>query len=156
MSLAFWAAVVGGALGRQRKADLCEFQGSLVYKASFRTAKVAQRDPALKEQKKRKMHLAEWVTVPNAISSAVYFLDTVFSAGAPVKSACPWSCLWAQHTVGESGIQGQPWVHSDFKTHLSYRKASLKKEMKTERFSVCVCVCYRWSVLYNIKYLANI
>ena len=43
------------ALGSQRQADLCEFEVSLVYKASFRTAKtVTQRNPVSKNKKKEK------------------------------------------------------------------------------------------------------
>ena len=36
------------ALRRQRKADLSEFEASLVYRASSRTAKATQRKPVLK------------------------------------------------------------------------------------------------------------
>ena len=39
------------ALGRQRQGDLCEFEVSLVYTASSRTARaVTQRNPVLKKQ----------------------------------------------------------------------------------------------------------
>ena len=39
------------ALGRQRQADLYEFEASLVYRASSRTARsVTQRNPALKKE----------------------------------------------------------------------------------------------------------
>ena len=39
------------ALGRQRKADLCEFETSVVYRASSRTVKtVTQRNPVSKNQ----------------------------------------------------------------------------------------------------------
>ena len=38
------------ALGRQRQEDLCEFEASLVYKASSRTARtVTQRNPVSKQ-----------------------------------------------------------------------------------------------------------
>ena len=33
------------ALGRQRQADLCEFEVSLVYRVSSRTARATQRNP---------------------------------------------------------------------------------------------------------------
>ena len=33
------------ALERQRQVDLCEFMASLVYRASFRTARATQRNP---------------------------------------------------------------------------------------------------------------
>jgi hypothetical protein len=39
------------ALGRQRKVDLCEFEGSLVYKVSWRRARATQRNPVLKKKK---------------------------------------------------------------------------------------------------------
>ena len=40
------------ALGRQRQTDLCEFEASLVYRVSFRTARaVTQRNPVLKKTK---------------------------------------------------------------------------------------------------------
>ena len=43
------------ALGRQRQADLCEFEASLVYKVSSRTASaVTQRNPVSEHEKKRK------------------------------------------------------------------------------------------------------
>ena len=42
------------ALRRQRRADLCEFEASLAYKASSRTAgTVTQRNPVLKNQNKK-------------------------------------------------------------------------------------------------------
>jgi hypothetical protein len=40
------------ALRRQTQADVCEFKDSLVYKASSRTARAAQRNPVLKEKKR--------------------------------------------------------------------------------------------------------
>jgi hypothetical protein len=40
------------ALGRQRQADLCEFEASLVvYRVSSRTAKATQRNSVLKQNK---------------------------------------------------------------------------------------------------------
>jgi len=38
-------------LRRQRKVDLCEFEASLIYIASFRTARGTQRNPVLKNKK---------------------------------------------------------------------------------------------------------
>ena len=38
------------ALGKQRQADLCESEASLVYRASSRTARTTQRNPILKKQ----------------------------------------------------------------------------------------------------------
>jgi hypothetical protein len=37
------------ALRRQRQADLCEFEASLVYRSSSTTAKATQRNPVSKE-----------------------------------------------------------------------------------------------------------
>jgi hypothetical protein len=37
---------------RQRQADHCEFEASLVYKVSSRTARTTQRNPVLKTQTK--------------------------------------------------------------------------------------------------------
>jgi hypothetical protein len=36
---------------RQRQVDLCEFEASVVYRASSRTARATQRKPVLKNQK---------------------------------------------------------------------------------------------------------
>ena len=41
------------ALGRQRQVDLCEFEASLVYRASSRTIKATQRNPVSKQSKTR-------------------------------------------------------------------------------------------------------
>ena len=35
-----WHALLTPSLGRQRQADLCEFKANLVYRVSFRTARV--------------------------------------------------------------------------------------------------------------------
>ena len=45
------------ALGRQRQADLCEFEGSLVYRASSRTARAMQRNAVFKGERGRKGEL---------------------------------------------------------------------------------------------------
>ena len=42
------------ALQRQRQADLCEFEVSLVYRVSSRTARDTQRNPASKYTKPKK------------------------------------------------------------------------------------------------------
>ena len=48
------------ALGRQRQADLCEFEASLVYKVSFRIVRaVTQRNPVLKNQKQQQQLVNE-------------------------------------------------------------------------------------------------
>ena len=45
------------AHARQRQADLSEFEASLVYKASSRTARAVYRNPVSKSKKEKKMHL---------------------------------------------------------------------------------------------------
>jgi hypothetical protein len=47
------------ALGRQRKVDLCEFEGSLVYKVSWRRARATQRNPVLKKKKVFRANLGD-------------------------------------------------------------------------------------------------
>jgi hypothetical protein len=42
------------ALWRQTQVDFCEFEASLVYKVSSRTARATQRNPVSKNQKKKK------------------------------------------------------------------------------------------------------
>jgi hypothetical protein len=41
------------ALRRQRQADLCESEVSLVYKVSFRTVRTTQRNPVWKNNTKK-------------------------------------------------------------------------------------------------------
>ena len=43
------------ALGRQRQVDICEFEASLVYKVSPRTARALQRNTVLNTKKKKKL-----------------------------------------------------------------------------------------------------
>ena len=49
--------------GKQKQVDFCEFEASLVYRASSRTARATQRNPVLKKvknkqtQNKRKQNL---------------------------------------------------------------------------------------------------
>ena len=43
------------ALGKQRQADLCEFEASLVYRTSSRTGyKATQRNPVLKNRERER------------------------------------------------------------------------------------------------------
>jgi hypothetical protein len=51
--LIFWKFEVECG-GRHRQSDLCEFEASLVCRASFRTARATQRNPYLKKNKKQK------------------------------------------------------------------------------------------------------
>jgi hypothetical protein len=41
-------------LGRQRQENFCEFEASLVYRVSFRTARVAQRNPVAGRGRRRR------------------------------------------------------------------------------------------------------
>ena len=45
------AQVFKQALRRQEQANLCEFKASLIWRASFRTAKATQRNPVSKNKK---------------------------------------------------------------------------------------------------------
>ena len=44
-------AVLISALGRQRQAELCEFEASLVYRVSSRTSKITYRNPVSNNNK---------------------------------------------------------------------------------------------------------
>ena len=48
----WWCTPLIPALGKQRQVDLCEFEASLVYRASSRTARAIQRNPVSKKQNK--------------------------------------------------------------------------------------------------------
>ena len=48
-----WRTPLFTAPKRQRQAD-CEFEASLDYRVSFRTARATQRNPVLKKKKERK------------------------------------------------------------------------------------------------------
>ena len=48
----WWHTPLIPALGRPRQADLCEFEASLVYRVSSRTARDTQRNPVSKNQNK--------------------------------------------------------------------------------------------------------
>jgi hypothetical protein len=56
-------------LGRQRQADFCEFQASLVYRGSSRTARVTQK-PCLEVWKQRRVRNS-WLF---SITPSVYIL----------------------------------------------------------------------------------
>ncbi len=49
----WWRMLLIPALGRQRQADLCEFETCLVYRASSRTGSKATEKPCLEKQKKK-------------------------------------------------------------------------------------------------------
>ena len=42
------------ALGRQKQADLCEFEASLIYRVSSRTARAIHRNPVSKKKQTNK------------------------------------------------------------------------------------------------------
>jgi hypothetical protein len=48
----WWCTPLIPALGRQRQVDLCEFEASIVYRASARTARAIWSDPVSKKKKK--------------------------------------------------------------------------------------------------------
>ena len=50
----WWRTPLIPALGRQRQADLCEFETSLVYRASSMTGSKATEKPCLEKPKKKK------------------------------------------------------------------------------------------------------
>jgi hypothetical protein len=54
MSGQWWRTPLIPALGRQRQAWISEFEASLVYRVSSRTARATQRNSVLKNQKKKK------------------------------------------------------------------------------------------------------
>jgi hypothetical protein len=52
------------ALGRQKQAGLFEFEASLVYRGSSRTARATQRKPCLKGKEKRKKRRYSYYVLP--------------------------------------------------------------------------------------------
>ena len=60
---AWWCTLLIPALRRQRQVDLCKFEASLIYKASFRTVRAIQRNlsqkikPNLKQKTKQQKSL---------------------------------------------------------------------------------------------------
>ena len=62
------------ALGKQRQVDLSEFEDSLVYSVSSRTAKATQRNPVLKTTTKTiQERLASVVRPLGALRDSVWF-----------------------------------------------------------------------------------
>ena len=89
----WWCAPLIPALRRQRQVNLCEFEASLVYRTSSRTAKtVTQRNPVSKERRERKKE--RW---PINVSSNI-------------NQKCPVGCTLSQvymaHSLGQGTTPG--------------------------------------------------
>ena len=69
------------ALGRQRKEDLCESEASLIYRASFRTARATQRNPCLKtkQQTNKQKHDPELQSQTEVLRSSNSGQSTLLS-----------------------------------------------------------------------------
>ncbi|XP_040609944.1 dol-P-Man:Man(7)GlcNAc(2)-PP-Dol alpha-1,6-mannosyltransferase isoform X2 [Mesocricetus auratus] len=80
----FWHTPLIPALGRQRQADLCEFEGSLVYGVSSKTAKATQRNPVSKNQKKKKKKKSPG-------RQPLLFLGLLVTVAAIHLIACPYT-----------------------------------------------------------------
>jgi hypothetical protein len=50
----WWCTPLIPALGRQRQVDLCEFEASLLYKVSYRTARATQKNQKERKKKRKK------------------------------------------------------------------------------------------------------
>jgi hypothetical protein len=48
------------ALRRQKQVDVCEFEGSMVYRVSSRTARTTQRNPVSKQNKTKQPYSLAW------------------------------------------------------------------------------------------------
>ena len=85
----WWCTPLVPALGRQRQADLSEFEASLVYQASSRTARiVTQKNNVSKKKKDKKSK--NWVCRTGYVGSPVGFLpsyvqDLISSSHRTVK-----------------------------------------------------------------------
>jgi hypothetical protein len=51
------------ALRRQKQADLCKFETSLIYKESSRTARATQRNPVSKQNKNKNKNKQKTLTM---------------------------------------------------------------------------------------------
>ncbi|KAL1767638.1 dol-P-Man:Man(7) c(2)-PP-Dol alpha-1,6-mannosyltransferase [Sigmodon hispidus] len=71
--------------GRQSQADLCEFEGNLVYRGSFRTAKATQSNTVSKNQKKKKKKKKSPGRQP------LLFLGLLVTVAAVHLAACPYT-----------------------------------------------------------------
>jgi hypothetical protein len=91
------------ALGRERQVDLCEFEASLVYRVSFRTARATQRDPVLKKQRKKD---SEYVATKYFLRKAFKICEVWGWRDCSVVKSTYWSCrgprISFQHPHGGS------------------------------------------------------
>jgi hypothetical protein len=55
-------------LRKQRQAELCEFEASLVYVVSSRPSRATQRDPVIKKEGCRAGEMAQWLRALTALS----------------------------------------------------------------------------------------
>jgi hypothetical protein len=72
--------------GRGRQ--ISEFEASLVYKVSFRTARAIQRNPVSKNQKKRKEKKKKNVSSILCLKYKYHMLVTTSPASAPYTHVC--------------------------------------------------------------------
>lgn len=73
------------ALGRQRQEDVCEFEASLIYRASSRTSRATQRDLVSKQQQTIQVGVKPFLR-----SRPLLFLEKV-GTGMMAQRICVWA-----------------------------------------------------------------